>query len=98
VAVLPIVGELDGERSALLMEIALHQSSALALEYLIIDISGVPNVDTMVANKLVQIFNALALTGVKAFITGMRPEIAQTSYYLKLIWSIFKPIQVWTGR
>jgi rsbT co-antagonist protein RsbR len=84
VAVLPIVGDVDGERSNLLMEIALNQSSLLELEYLIIDISGVLNIDTMVANKMVQIFHTLALTGVKGVITGIRPEIAKTLVLFKI--------------
>ncbi|MBT2756876.1 STAS domain-containing protein [Mesobacillus foraminis] len=78
IAVLPIVGTLDTTRAKLLMEQSLKRSSKLGIRYFIMDLSGVPIVDTMVANQLFQVVNALKLLGVEAAITGIRPEIAQT--------------------
>ncbi|WP_121613578.1 STAS domain-containing protein [Mesobacillus foraminis] len=78
IAVLPLVGTLDTTRAKLLMEQSLRKSSELGVRYFIMDLSGVPIVDTMVANQLFQVINALKLLGVEAVITGIRPEIAQT--------------------
>ncbi|MDC3417662.1 STAS domain-containing protein [Aquibacillus salsiterrae] len=78
IAVLPLIGEIDTYRSKLIMETALAQSTALKLNYMLIDVSGVPIVDTVVAHNLFQVVNALRLIGVEAIITGIRPEIAHT--------------------
>ncbi|WP_186579384.1 STAS domain-containing protein [Aquibacillus kalidii] len=77
-AILPLIGEIDTYRSQLIMETALQQSTKLKLENLVIDVSGVPIVDTIVAHNLFQIVHALKLLGVDSIITGIRPEIAQT--------------------
>ncbi|MBM7694094.1 rsbT co-antagonist protein RsbR [Peribacillus deserti] len=78
VGVLPLIGNLDTERAHLLMETTLNRSGELKLSHLIIDVSGVLIVDTMVANQLFKVIDALSLTGVKTIITGIRPEVAQT--------------------
>jgi rsbT co-antagonist protein RsbR len=78
IAILPLIGELDATRSKLLMEIALERSIETKINHLIIDLSGVPIVDTMVANNLYQVISSLKLIGVEATLTGIRPEIAQT--------------------
>jgi rsbT co-antagonist protein RsbR len=78
VGVLPLIGSIDTERAALLMEKVLEQASKLRLNYLILDVSGVFIIDTMVVNQLFMVINALALIGVKTIITGIRPEVAQT--------------------
>ncbi|WP_138419260.1 STAS domain-containing protein [Aquibacillus sediminis] len=78
IAVLPLIGEIDTHRAQLIMETALEQSTEYGLEYLIMDVSGVPIVDTAVAHSLFQVVNALQLIGVETTITGIRPEIAQT--------------------
>lgn len=77
IAVLPLVGDIDTYRARVLMETALKKCSDLRNSELIIDLSGVPIVDTMVANELFKVANALNLIGVKPTITGIRPEIAQ---------------------
>ncbi|MCF6136719.1 STAS domain-containing protein [Pseudalkalibacillus berkeleyi] len=77
-AVLPIVGELDEERSHYILEKALEQSSRLKLRHLIIDLSGIVVIDTMVAHNLFRVVNALKLLGVESIITGMRAELTQT--------------------
>ena len=78
VGVLPLIGNIDTERAAMLMENTLEQASKLKLKYLILDVSGVLIIDTMVANQLFKVINALSLIGVKTIITGIRPEVAQT--------------------
>lgn len=84
IAILPLVGDIDTERAKLLMEEALTKSKELGIKNLIIDISGVMIVDTMVANELIKIINALKLLGVETIFTGIRPEIAQTIVSLGL--------------
>ncbi|AIF42836.1 STAS domain-containing protein [Virgibacillus sp. SK37] len=78
IGVLPLIGEVDTRRAQILMERSLSESSSLALDYLIIDISGVPVVDTMVADKILKVIKALELAGVEVKISGVRPEVAQT--------------------
>lgn len=77
IAILPLVGELDTYRAKILMETSLKSCATLGNSELIIDLSGVPIVDTMVASELFQVANALRLIGVKPTFTGLRPEIAQ---------------------
>ncbi|WML50069.1 STAS domain-containing protein [Neobacillus sp. PS3-34] len=84
VGVLPLIGNVDTERARLLMEETLKRSAELKLSHLILDISGVMLVDTMVADQLFKVIDALALTGVKTIITGIRPEVAQTMVSLGL--------------
>ncbi|MGE6204889.1 STAS domain-containing protein [Guptibacillus hwajinpoensis] len=76
VAVLPLIGTIDTYRAKLIMEESLHQSVNLNLNYFVIDLSGVPIVDTFVIQQLFQIIEALKLVGVEARISGIKPEIA----------------------
>lgn len=78
VGVLPLIGNIDTERAHLLMEETLKQSVRLNLTHLILDLSGVVIVDTMVADQLFKVIDALGLVGVQTIITGIRPEVAQT--------------------
>lgn len=78
VAVVPLIGEIDTHRSQLILEVTMEESSKLKLEYLILDVTGVPVIDTMVADNLFKVIYALKLLGVETIITGIRPEIAQT--------------------
>ncbi|MGE7760282.1 STAS domain-containing protein [Peribacillus sp. NPDC097895] len=84
IGVLPLIGNLDTERAHLLMEETLNRSNELKLSHLIIDVSGVLLVDTMVANQLFKVIDALSLTGVETIITGIRPEVAQTMVSLEI--------------
>lgn len=78
IAILPLIGNIDTERAQLIMEEALQEAVRLKLTTLIFDLSGVMIVDTMVADQLFKVINALDLLGVKSMLTGIRPEIAQT--------------------
>lgn len=84
VGVLPLIGNMDTERAQLLMEETLKQAGKLELTHLVLDISGVLVVDTMVADQLFKVIDALSLIGVKTIITGIRPEVAQTIVTLGL--------------
>ncbi|RDU37208.1 STAS domain-containing protein [Neobacillus piezotolerans] len=84
VGVLPLIGNIDTERAALLMEKTLEQANKLNLQHLILDVSGVLIIDTMVADQLLRVISALSLIGVKTILTGIRPEVAQTIVSLGL--------------
>jgi rsbT co-antagonist protein RsbR len=84
IAVLPLIGNIDTERARLLIEETLKQSEKLKLSHLVIDLSGVMTVDTMVANQLFKVIEALSLIGVKTIITGIRPEVSHTMVSLGL--------------
>lgn len=82
IGILPLIGDIDTRRAQELMEKALTRSNELSLEHIIIDLSGVPVVDTMVADRIIRVVESLTLLGVKAAFTGIRPEIAQTMTHL----------------
>ncbi|ANC78506.1 STAS domain-containing protein [Fictibacillus phosphorivorans] len=84
VAVLPVVGEIDTNRAKLLLEATLQQCLDHEITSLVIDLSGVSYIDTMVAHRLFQLVSTLKLLGVKTTLTGLSPEIAQTSVSLNL--------------
>jgi rsbT co-antagonist protein RsbR len=60
------------------MDKALVKGSQLGLDHIILDLSGVPIIDTMVADRIFKVIDALGLSGISAILTGIRPEIAQT--------------------
>ncbi|MFE0344709.1 STAS domain-containing protein [Priestia megaterium] len=78
IGILPLVGDLDTKRAQYLMESALEKGSQYKLEWLIIDLSAVPIIDTMVADQLFKVIAGLQLLGIEVVISGIRPEIAQT--------------------
>jgi rsbT co-antagonist protein RsbR len=78
IGVLPLIGDIDTKRSQELMEKALHYGTAMDLNYIVIDLSGVPIIDTMVANHLLKVVSSLQLVGIHVSLTGIRLEIAQT--------------------
>ncbi|KML44536.1 STAS domain-containing protein [Cytobacillus firmus] len=82
IGILPLIGDIDTQRAQELMEKALTKSNEFSLEHIIIDLSGVPVVDTMVADRIIRVVESLTLLGVKATLTGIRPEIAQTMIHL----------------
>lgn len=84
VAVLPVVGDIDTNRAKLLLESTLEQCLENEITSLVIDLSGVSYIDTMVAHRLFQLVSTLKLLGVKTTLTGLSPEIAQTSVSLNL--------------
>jgi len=78
ILMVPIVGTIDSKRAQLMMELVLKRISETESKTLIIDILGVPSVDTAVANHLLKITKAVKLMGCECIISGMSPSIAQT--------------------
>ncbi|MBY0547265.1 MAG: STAS domain-containing protein [Candidatus Obscuribacterales bacterium] len=74
----PIVGMIDTQRARQLTEAILHSIRAQRAKVVVIDITGVPIVDSKVANHLVQTVEAARLMGTVVILTGISPEIAQT--------------------
>jgi rsbT co-antagonist protein RsbR len=75
--VMPLVGTLDSARLADVQERALHAVETQKARYLLLDITGVPVVDTQVAQGLVQVVRATRLLGAQVVLVGVRPEVAQ---------------------
>ncbi|MFG1922873.1 STAS domain-containing protein [Cryptosporangium sp. NPDC048952] len=74
----PLVGTLDSARAQAVMEQLLEALTSSNADYAIIDITGVPAVDTQVAQHLLKTVMAARLMGAEAIISGIRPQIAQT--------------------
>ena len=79
---LPIIGTLDSARTQVVMENLLQTVVATNSKYAIIDITGVPPVDTLVAQHLLKTITAARLMGAECIISGVRPQIAQTIVHL----------------
>ncbi len=78
VLVLPLVGSIDTRRAQQIMDALLEAIGGHQAEVVIIDITGVPVVDTGVANHLLQVTRAAALLGAECVLVGIAPEVAQT--------------------
>lgn len=78
ISVMPLIGTIDTERAKKIMENLLEGVVKHRSEVVLIDITGVPVVDTMVAHHIIQAVEAVRLIGAKAILVGIRPEIAQT--------------------
>jgi len=76
--ILPIVGVIDPQRARQLTEQLLQGIRANRAKVVVIDITGVPSIDSTVANHLVQTVEAARLLGATAIVTGLSPLIAQT--------------------
>lgn len=79
---LPVIGTLDSSRTQVVMENLLQTVVATNSKYAIIDITGVPTVDTLVAQHLLKTITAARLMGAECIISGVRPQIAQTIVHL----------------
>jgi rsbT co-antagonist protein RsbR len=79
---LPIIGTLDSARTQVVMENLLQEIVASGSTIAILDISGVPAVDSLVAQHLIKTVSATRLMGAECIISGIRPEIAQTIVHL----------------
>jgi rsbT co-antagonist protein RsbR len=79
---LPIIGTLDSSRTQVVMENLLQQIVETGSSIAILDISGVPAVDSLVAQHLMKTVSATRLMGAECIISGIRPEIAQTVVHL----------------
>lgn len=79
---LPIIGTLDSSRTQVVMENLLQEIVDTGCGIAILDISGVPAVDSLVAQHLIKTVAATRLMGAECIISGIRPEIAQTVVHL----------------
>ncbi len=82
VLALPIIGTLDSARTQVVMESLLQKIVDTGADVAIIDITGVPTVDTLVAQHLLKTVTAARLMGADCIISGIRPQIAQTIVHL----------------
>jgi rsbT co-antagonist protein RsbR len=79
---LPLIGTLDSARTQVVMESLLQKIVETSVAIAIIDITGVPTVDTLVAQHLMKTIAAARLMGADCIISGIRPQIAQTIVHL----------------
>ena len=79
---LPLIGTLDSARTQIVMETLLQKIVETGASIAIIDITGVPTVDTMTAQHLLKTVTATRLMGAECIISGIRPQIAQTIVHL----------------
>jgi PAS domain S-box len=89
--VLPLIGSIDSQRIQQLISSLLEGVAKRRAEQVIIDITGVPIVDTQVANALIQATQAVRLLGARVVLSGIRPEVAQTLVGLGLDFSMLSP-------
>ena len=82
VLALPMIGTLDSARTQVVMESLLQRIVETGSDVAIIDITGVPTVDTLVAQHLIKTVTAARLMGADCIISGIRPQIAQTIVHL----------------
>jgi rsbT co-antagonist protein RsbR len=82
VLALPMIGTLDSARTQVVMETLLQRIVETGAEVAILDITGVPTVDTLTAQHLLKTVTAARLMGADCIISGIRPQIAQTIVHL----------------
>ena len=82
VLILPVIGTLDSQRTQVMMENLLEKIVETGCTIAILDITGVPTVDTQVANHLLKTVTAARLLGAECIISGISPAIAQTIVHL----------------
>jgi rsbT co-antagonist protein RsbR len=82
IVALPVIGTLDSTRAQVVMESLLQAIVQTNSRFAIIDITGVPTVDTLVAQHLLKTITAARLMGAECILSGIRPQIAQTIVHL----------------
>lgn len=79
VAILPIVGEITGQRAESIIQTTLARTQRYDLDYLIIDLSGVTQINATVSGALLKLANILGIIGVKPMLTGFQPQMAMNA-------------------
>jgi anti-anti-sigma regulatory factor len=82
ILILPVIGTLDSQRTQIMMENLLHKIVSTGCSMAILDITGVPTIDTQVANHLLKTVTSARLLGAECIISGISPAIAQTIVHL----------------
>ncbi|WP_416655774.1 STAS domain-containing protein [Bacillus amyloliquefaciens] len=90
IGTLPLIGSIDTERARVILETVPENCVAKRITNLVIDLSGVPIVDTMVAQQLYMLSKTLFLLGIRTVFSGIRPDVAQTSIQLGLDFSEYQ--------
>lgn len=90
ILILPVIGTLDSQRTQIMMENLLHKIVETGCTISILDITGVPTVDTQVANHLLKTVSSARLLGAECIISGISPAIAQTIVHLGIDLSSIK--------
>ncbi len=85
IVAVPLIGTLDSNRTQIVMESLLEEIVRSSASVAIIDITGVPTVDTLVAQHLIKTVAAARLMGAECIISGIRPQIAQTIVHLGIV-------------
>lgn len=78
VLLVPVIGTLDSQRAQSMAEKLLESTAAARAKVVIVDVTGVPMIDTVVGGFLIEMFNAVKLLGSDVILTGIKPEIAHT--------------------
>ncbi|WP_245796399.1 STAS domain-containing protein [Domibacillus antri] len=76
IAILPVIGDIDERRAESIIQTALFKSQELALDYLVIDLSGIVSINETVVASLLKITSILKLIGVTPILTGFRPDLS----------------------
>ncbi|WP_077310445.1 GAF domain-containing protein [Terribacillus halophilus] len=84
VAVLPVMGFINDVRAENIIQLALQKSQDLNLDYLVIDLSGISQIDHVVSNSLLKIATLLKLVGVTPILTGFHPDLALKARSLQM--------------
>jgi rsbT co-antagonist protein RsbR len=82
IVLVPLIGMLDSQRTQQLMERLLHRVTETGSPIALVDITGVPAIDTQTAQHLIETISAVRLLGADVVLTGVRPVIAQTLVHL----------------
>ncbi len=82
IVLVPLIGTLDSQRTEQLMERLLHRVTETGSPVALLDITGVPTIDTQTAQHLIETVSAVRLLGAEVILTGVRPAIAQTLVHL----------------
>jgi PAS domain S-box-containing protein len=82
VIAVPLIGTLDSQRTQRFMDVLLNAIVATDSEIALVDITGVPTIDTLTAQHLIETIAAVRLLGAGVVLTGVRPSIAQTLVHL----------------
>ncbi|MFP4154704.1 MAG: STAS domain-containing protein [Halothiobacillaceae bacterium] len=84
VLTLPVIGSLDSNRTMLVMEALLNYIAREHSKVVVMDLTGVSNIDSQVSHHLIQMVRAIQLMGAQAILTGIRPEIARALTMLNI--------------
>jgi len=82
IVLVPLIGTLDSQRTQQLMERLLQRVTETTSPVAILDITGVPTIDSQTAQHLIETVSAVRLLGAEVILTGVRPSIAQTLVHL----------------